>query len=620
MRMRFLVVLLVMLAVVLTGCDKQTLPAEDYLKDVIGSKLSTTLENGLSDATASISEVASQTSDNLQQPPGIKVLSVTKTDAIDYALYSDGIFTVYNGDFKNGQKYGFIRADGTEITNYIYDYASPFSEGLACVCQNGKYGFIDTDGNTALPLIYDNASYFSEGLAYFEIGDEYGFINKKGDVAFLLDCDSVSSFQEGLAFFSLDGKYGYIDTKGNVVIPAKFDDAGFFTDGLAKVRQGDSFGLIDKTGAFVVSPQYDDISVDGTYFLIKSKGMYGLLDNKGKELIPPMYTYIQPLEGHSAAIVRNGPNTAKVIDFKGNDLTTENYTSLDYVDGDDLVRATADGKTGFLDVRDFSVVIPLIYDHADFFVGDYAVVSLQGKYGVIDRQDRTVIAFQSGYILNFDTGIFEVADTSTHGYHLIDSSGNSINNTLYDDIQPIGEKYLVELNGMYGFLDSKGKVLIPPTYARSFGRVLDSSNCIIASGCIIIVGEPTETTLSGFLLTNEITPRIKPYSVFLKDTAANPASLENPPTYDESIPSSNKGFSHFNKLYDMGGQVPVLYCYARSLGLLCYPAVFSGFYSLKDGQLRILATGLDAGASFGGDHACLWQDSLTHKVFLGMYY
>ena len=204
-----------------------------------------------------------------QKGTNFQILTAKSVYRIEFAIYAEGIFTIHNGYYgENANKYGFMRSDGTEITEYIYDYTYPFSEGLACVRKDGKYGFIDRNGSISIPLIYDNATPFVEGLAYFEKNDDYGFINHNGEPVFQLDCDSISSFQEGLAFFSVDGKYGYVDTSGSVTIAPIFDDAGFFKNGLAKVRVDHAFGMIDKTGTFVVAPLYDDVTVDGEYFRI----------------------------------------------------------------------------------------------------------------------------------------------------------------------------------------------------------------------------------------------------------------------------------------------------------------------------------------------------------------
>ncbi len=95
----------------------------------------------------------------------------------------------------------------------------------------------------------------------------------------------------------------------------------FFDSGLRKVEVNDKYGLVDRNGAFIVQPIYDEIQayymhkergktasidqnlraekifVDG-YVQAKRNGKMGLLDNKGKEVIPCNYDAVGlPSEG-----------------------------------------------------------------------------------------------------------------------------------------------------------------------------------------------------------------------------------------------------------------------------------------------------------------------------------
>ena len=173
------------------------------------------------------------TSQNQSLVAPIIITPASTTKNIVYAAHSEGILCIYDGE-----KYGFIKEDGSEITPFIYNKAYPFSEGKACVYSNGKFGFIDNKGATVLPFIYNKASSFHDGLAYFEMGHKYGFINENGNQVFLLNCDSVSSFNEGLAYFSIDGKYGYIDKTGKIVIKPIYDDTGYFKGSVSIVGAG----------------------------------------------------------------------------------------------------------------------------------------------------------------------------------------------------------------------------------------------------------------------------------------------------------------------------------------------------------------------------------------------
>ena len=107
----------------------------------------------------------------------------------------------------------------------------------------------------------------------------------------------------------------------------------FFDSGLRKVTVGDKYGLVDKDGAFAAQPIYDEIEayywhlddtqlketnqnkqaesifVDG-YVQATRNGKMGLLDSKGKEVIPCNYDAVGlPSEGVSRVIKKlNGVN------------------------------------------------------------------------------------------------------------------------------------------------------------------------------------------------------------------------------------------------------------------------------------------------------------------------
>lgn len=81
-------------------------------------------------------------------------------------------------------KYAYINTTGKKITDFIYDGAADFSEGLAAVKQNDKWGYIDKTGNVVIPFTYYDAYPFQNGTAKVcmtreaSINEEYIYINK----------------------------------------------------------------------------------------------------------------------------------------------------------------------------------------------------------------------------------------------------------------------------------------------------------------------------------------------------------------------------------------------------------------------------------------------------------
>ena len=58
--------------------------------------------------------------------------------------------------YEKQNKLGFVRTDGTIVTEAIYDGAWAFTNGYAVVRQDNRCGVIDSGGNEILPCMYDD--------------------------------------------------------------------------------------------------------------------------------------------------------------------------------------------------------------------------------------------------------------------------------------------------------------------------------------------------------------------------------------------------------------------------------------------------------------------------------
>ena len=126
----------------------------------------------------------------------------------------------------------FIDKKGNKLSVFdSYKLCSGFSEGLAVVrreygeyiFQKGrdiKYGFLDRNGNLAIDYHYEWAQPFSDGLAAIKMNGNYGFIDKSGKI--VIECRYAKDFRQnrfinGLFFvpegYMKPGK-GYINKKG----------------------------------------------------------------------------------------------------------------------------------------------------------------------------------------------------------------------------------------------------------------------------------------------------------------------------------------------------------------------------------------------------------------------
>ena len=98
--------------------------------------------------------------------------------------FSEGLAPV---KLRENGRWGFIDKSGKQVIAFKYEYAWPFSDGLAAVVVNNKVGYIDRTGKLVIrpkykvPEVVDGMpGAFSRGLAYVELEDASGYIGRDG--------------------------------------------------------------------------------------------------------------------------------------------------------------------------------------------------------------------------------------------------------------------------------------------------------------------------------------------------------------------------------------------------------------------------------------------------------
>ncbi|GAL87061.1 KWG protein [Sporocytophaga myxococcoides] len=112
-------------------------------------------------------------------------------------IYGDDIVAV-----KKNSKWAYFKTDGTQITDFVYDYVTEFRLGYALIKQNGKYHLIDKKGKVK--------------LANFPVNDKEGaYIHHPVQGTNTL-------------LFWKKGKYGLMNMNGKIIFPAKSEEAILF--------------------------------------------------------------------------------------------------------------------------------------------------------------------------------------------------------------------------------------------------------------------------------------------------------------------------------------------------------------------------------------------------------
>ena len=299
-------------------------------------------------------------------------------------------------DFQNGLarivtngKYGLINLSGNYVVKPRYSYIEEFDDYGLAIVRFGKsrirYGIINRSGKLITDRNYKQIRPYNEGFAAVKYKDGYGFIDVRGNLVIPAKFSKVSDFREERAAVQREGLCGYIDTQGDEVVHLEFSKCLDFEDGKAVVYKGyRRGGLIDLNGNYIIEPSLNrlykfsggrglvrDSSYHFYYITAQSNnvhsGMYqkagafqhgvavvqstlnnqwGIINQKGIELIPPKYDKIENFkDGYARVRIQQ---FSGLSNLNGELIVQPNYEYISYA-GDGVFRVEQGDKIGYFD-------------------------------------------------------------------------------------------------------------------------------------------------------------------------------------------------------------------------------------------------------------------------------
>jgi WG containing repeat len=260
--------------------------------------------------------------------------------------------------FKQIKKSGFINSKGKQAFDSFFDGCKSFREGYAPVKIDGKWGYIDRNGRIVIEPQYAEAQHFNNGYASVKSKLVWGVIDKSGqfsipcnypnrlnynreylraeivsttglhgfiDVNGELIIDTAYKFTshivEGLIYVGNEHWHrGFIDINGDTVISFKYQDGEQFSEGLAPVLEiGDScFHYIDQTDKIIIDKCFQHAwSFEDGLAIVMSGNKYGVINKKGKYVLPPIHPYLYYTRFGLFAITNGFGGTIRIINTDG---------------------------------------------------------------------------------------------------------------------------------------------------------------------------------------------------------------------------------------------------------------------------------------------------------------
>lgn len=418
--------------------------------------------------------------------------------------------------YSKSGKFGFISAEFEEISPAVYDKIYWFNEGRAMVCKDGKFGYIDSAVAEIIPCRYEYGEMFRSGIAVvIEGGREkcidksgsevttgcrkkeewrhktgtyvtgmtivgtntgYGVINSKQEFVVPpvyeqirpIRMNSRSYKPDSLGYFDVTSnkKHGIVDAKGKLILPLAYDEISEYPNdrGFRAVKKNGKWGAVNSRWQIIVPCVYDEVSVYSgqSRFAIANyighgypqKRVVGLTDTSGKIIVAPYYSSIHSFKNGWAMVMKD--SLCGFIDSLGNIVIPLRFERLNSEFHNGLCLAYQNGKAGFIDTTG-AIVIPCIYDDARVFTGEATGVKQGEKWALIDGEGKLITDFVYDYI-SYEwrrDGEVQVRRDGKLGY--INARGKVVIPIIYDDEWGYGpdKGHLLEKDGKREWVKAK---------------------------------------------------------------------------------------------------------------------------------------------------------------------
>lgn len=426
-------------------------------------------------------------------------IDITEKVLIPFIYDDVGVFsTTPDGDLapaiRNG-KQGFINRRGEEVIPPEYDAASYvtyfYQPGAAILMKDGKFGVIDSRNNVLIPFEHEKIKW-SDNRDYFIVTR-----GKDQWTAFSLDGRQLSDYTDYIVLSETNHSLPSADAKDLPILVTTeeserrlnsiYTDMNFLNSPMhirdsIEASLGGDYAYMDKTQKMIVPFGVYDRAEPfglGRKAIVARKGAYGLIDEKGKLVLPLEYDLIEhPVHySHYANIfLATKGREVTVFDKDAQVVPVERIASYILWNGDIFITGQ-NGKVGLLDFSG-QQTIPFAYDTL-YHPRDGAYIARRGeKYGYIGPENEIIRPLEYRYIYSLKDGVALVdADGKVGMYNhegdilILPFEYEAIHNTYYNTFEDEEPRFVVGKGGKVGTVDINNQVVIPIIYDALSGWV-----------------------------------------------------------------------------------------------------------------------------------------------------
>ena len=345
--------------------------------------------------------------------------------------------------YEKDGKYGLLDMSGEEVVKPKYDEISSlgYKQGEILVKEEDKYGILDSQGNTIIRTIFDSIQsdqYYTEQDGYeksgyivcetTEEGYRYGYYDYEGSKVLdneyneIVRIAEVSGTNDIYLIASKNGQAG-VFVNNSKIIDTKYQSIIYNDETKTFIVEiTGKYGVLNDKGVEVLPVDYSSIEIKGMYIYTTKEEEQKVFDKEGKEVDIPFDTIIEPTANSEYYIKSVQNQKYSILNSNFEEISQQEYTYLEYAFAQYFIATNIDGKSGIIDTSE-NILLNFEYD---------VVQSIKGKN-----------VFQ---VKNFDSTITQIYNNKIEKVLKMEN----MNFQSYDDYIRIyneNEEYYLDNNG-----------------------------------------------------------------------------------------------------------------------------------------------------------------------------
>lgn len=274
--------------------------------------------------------------------------------------------------------YENIRYETKSVSSNILEMKQPASDWHVPYHNEELWGYVNDSAKLEIEEKYEEALPFPEDSKYtvVKLNGVYTLIDIQGDW-YAVDkrgLDYVAGQAAGCIVAQKNGKFDLYTNTFSPITQENYDDAILSSNGLCFVKKNNKWGIITNEGATLIDFVYEDV-----------------VRNSHGEVFAEGYAVVKDESGYF------------IINEQGEELSSYRYTNAKGMEGSWIAVANKDGKWGFTNGLE-ETVIEYQYEDAYSMSCGVAAVKYAGEWGYISKRNKLVIEPQYEEALPFVKG------------------------------------------------------------------------------------------------------------------------------------------------------------------------------------------------------------------------